>query len=1125
MSCLRGHESKRSYVSPTTNPPPNPRSPQIPQTMPSTEPYQQFSQFIADPSQPQLNALPPRAHFWSGPADERILRRTCSFDVDASPWRLSFDGQWRFFCAENTWEVPAGFEGCDFAETEWKDLEVPSCWQMPSQSGGGGKARLGRPWYTNVSYPFPVEPPNVPSENPKGCYYSHFDLPDSWQPPALSSSPPRYILRFDGVDSAYFVWLNGHRVGGSKGSRLVAEYDVSQYMLQKQNKIAVLVSQWSDGSYLEDQDMWWLSGIFRSVSLEYIPGDVQIRSVFVDADYDYRQDRYLLSANVELFEDKGSQDGGTKIKYYLDGKELPFSGLQFKSQPINLPGLHLQPWHPEQPQLYTLTILLFAPTSPQSISAHQLRIGFRRLERLPSKTSHLQINCNGTPILIRGVNRHEFHPTYGRTIPLSTSLLDVTLMKQHNFNAVRTSHYPPHRSFLSLADEYGLFVMLETDLETHGFEKLAHAKQPSSDPLWRSSYINRLQRSLIPFQNHPSIFSWSLGNESSFGSNHVAMADWIHTWQGKAGRVIHYEGDYACQVVEVWSKMYPDHAEVERIGRGEDAGVPMGWAGVLPNGFEGPRKVDGEVVNRTEKLAFIMCEFAHAMGNGPGGLMEYLELFERYPERLQGGFIWEWVDHGILRVDGKGRKYFAYGGDFGEDVHDGNFCCDGLVFPDRRKSPGLLDAKACFQPVVVVVSKGKVVLKNRYMITELSKVLRMDWWAMKEGWVVQRGTTEIPRCGPGGEVEIGLPSVSALEGEEWVVGVSLKLKEGTKWAEAGHEVAVGEGVVVERGMGKGWWEVLKGLKGVEGGGDVEVRSAGRFAEVSVPNATFTFDRSTGLLASWIYNGAPLFLSGPQLQLWRAPTDNDMYYKGFWQNQGLDKLRHRLDDFQVSKGEGGFVVVTAKTRVAPPIWDWGFACIYTYTIYFNGKFDLSISFQPSGAPFPGRFVLPRLGVRLRIPQPVTNVAWYGRGPHESYSDTNRTSARLGTWRTSDARTLQTDYVYPQENGNRSDVRWVSFATGASGIGFRVLGSPTLNFGIKDYETEDLDQAKHTNELDDRRQMGYAVVSLDYALNGIGTNSCGPGPLDKYLLKPEAASWVWRFEPAASGYGSSLANSSL
>lgn len=461
-----------------------------------------------------------------------------------------------------------------------------------------------------MQYPFSVDPPNIPSTNPTGCYYRTFQLPGTWAP-ASPDDNSKLILRFDGVDSAYVVWVNGILAGGSKGSRLAAEYDVGRFVKAGTNKIAVMVCQWSDGSYLEDQDMWWLSGIFRSVLLQYLPPSPvpHVRDIFVNADYDYVAKKLLVSTNVELFPaSKGSMT--PTISYSINGKKLPFSGLKTDKAVVDL---SLSTWTPETPNVYNFDVALTANNTV--IATHRVRIGFRRLELLPGPTGHKLISCNGVPVRIQGFNRHEFHPVYGRSVPLSTSRLDAELMKRHNGNAVRTSHYPPDRSFIDICDSIGLFVMLETDLETHGFELVKHALQPSSDPKFLASYMNRLHRSLIPYQNHPSIFSWSLGNESSFGKNHVVMANWVNQWQGKAGRWLQYEGDYACRVVDVWSKMYPPHSEIEHVGKGEDDKVLMGW-GTLPNGFED----EPGMLERQKDMAFVMCEYAHAMGNGPGGL-------------------------------------------------------------------------------------------------------------------------------------------------------------------------------------------------------------------------------------------------------------------------------------------------------------------------------------------------------------------------------------------------------------------------------------------------------------------------------------------------------------------------
>ncbi|GAB3895054.1 hypothetical protein GCM10029964_074390 [Kibdelosporangium lantanae] len=538
--------------------------------------------YVADVS-PGYGALPPRAFF-----------------TTSAP-SLNLNGDWRFRLSPSP--TPLGFEQDGFDDSGWDTLPVPSNWQLHGH---------GKPAYTNVSYPFPVDPPHVPSDNPTGDYRVEFTVP--WE--------GRTVLRFDGIDSCGRVWLNGDELGVTRGSRLPTEFDVTAALRPGPNLLAVRVHQWSSGSYLEDQDMWWLSGIFRDVTLLSRP-EGGIDDYFVHASYDHETGHGTVKVDT------------------VPGATLTIPALGVSGPADQAVTVPVTPWTAEEPHLYPAVLA----TPVESV---ELRVGFRTVS-----IEDGLLKVNGRRILLKGVNRHEFHPTLGRAVPLEVAREDVELMKRHNVNAVRTSHYPPDPRFLALCDEVGLWVIDECDLETHGFTQVGWERNPSDDPQWRDAYLDRMTRTVERDKNHPSIILWSLGNEAHTGANLAAMADWARTRD--PSRPIHYEGDHACSYVDVYSRMYATHAEVDEIGRG--SGLP-----------------------------FVLCEYAHAMGNGPGGMLEYRQLFEKYP-RCQGGFVWEWIDHGIRQVDDRGREFYAYGGDFGETIHDGSFVIDGLVFPDRTPSP------------------------------------------------------------------------------------------------------------------------------------------------------------------------------------------------------------------------------------------------------------------------------------------------------------------------------------------------------------------------------------------------------------------------------------------------------
>ncbi|MBM7173048.1 beta-galactosidase, partial [Streptomyces sp. G44] len=633
---------------------------------------------------PGAGTLPPRA--WYAASDALAL---------------SLNGTWRFRLSPTADAEDDAFAALRYDSGGWDEITVPGHWVLQGH---------GAPQYTNQLYPFPVDPPRVPAENPTGDHLRTFDLPVGW-PTAGTAA-----LRFDGVESCARVWLNGTELGGFKGSRLAHEFDVGALLRPEGNVLAVRVHQWSAGSYLEDQDQWWLPGIFRDVTLLHRP-EGRAGDHFVHASYDHRAGTGTLRVDADV------QGRVTVAELGIDvatGEE------------VTVP---VEPWTAETPRLYDGVLATAGERIP-------LRVGFRTVALEDGL-----IKVNGRPVLFRGVNRHEFHPETGRALDLDTMRADVLLMKRHNINAVRTSHYPPHPAFLDLCDEFGLWVVDECDLETHGFQAVGWRGNPVDDDRWTPALLDRAARMVERDKNHPSVIMWSLGNECGTGRGLTAMAEWIRARDG--GRLLHYEGDGSCADTDLYSRMYADHAEVERIGRGED---------------EGP--------GRRRELPFLLCEYGHAMGNGPGGLSEYQRLFETY-ERLQGGFIWEWIDHGLAHP----AYGYAYGGDFGEELHDGNFVCDGLVFPDRTPSPGLVEYKKVIEPVRVEGDgrAGTVRVTNLHDFADLTH-LAFTWSYEVDGVSVADGALAVPATGPGGHAEVMLPPKPARGGgaeTRWTVRAVL----------------------------------------------------------------------------------------------------------------------------------------------------------------------------------------------------------------------------------------------------------------------------------------------------------------------------------------------------------------
>ncbi|MFI9837873.1 glycoside hydrolase family 2 TIM barrel-domain containing protein [Nonomuraea sp. NPDC051941] len=909
---------------------------------------------------------------------------------------LDLNGTWRFRLSP-TANVPDDFAQPAFDDAGWDELPVPSHWNLHGH---------GAPAYTNVDFPIPVDPPRVPDENPTGDYRRVFDLPEGWTGGRL---------RFEGADSFARVWLNGHELGFWTGSRLPAEFDAGPYLRPGRNVLAVRVHQWSAASYLEDQDMWWLPGIFRDVTLTRSTADVFVRASYADG-------RGTL----------GFEGSGT-----LSVPELGVADLAPGAEVT----LEVEPWTAETPRLYDAVLTLPEETV-------RLRVGFRTISIVDGV-----LLANGRPLLFKGVNRHEFHPESGRTLTYETMREDVLLMKRHNVNAVRTSHYPPHPDFLDLCDELGLWVIDECDLETHGFGMIGWRGNPTDDPRYADALLDRMRRMVERDKNHPSIIMWSLGNEAGVGRNLAVMSDW--TRERDPSRPIHYEGDRSCAHTDVYSRMYASHAEVELIGRQEEAPLD-----------------DPELDARRRGMPFMQCEYAHAMGNGPGGLAEYQELFEKYP-RLAGGFIWEWIDHGLAHPEYE----YAYGGDYGEPVHDSNFVIDGLVFPDRTPSPGLIDLKKVFEPVRFEFGDGVVHVVNGHGFADLS---HLEFLATVEadGETVAEHRLTVPA--EGGEVK--LPSAPGLDsGSEVWLTVRAVLAADQPWAGAGHEVAWGQallspliGEAVE-GAPATWSAGL-----VRDGGEISVGSAGDSA----------FDLETGRLVRLF----GVEVEGPRLGLWRAPTDNDTYggLAGKWRGLGLHRLTHRVDEVEIGDA------LTVRTRVAPAATDAGMRATYTWTAS-DGGLELRVDVEPEGD---WADPIPRLGLDMSLPAgAVEHVTWFGRGPGEAYPDTGM-AARVGRWRAS-LDEFQTPYVFPQENGHRADVRWADFGA------FTVRGFPVFGLTARPWSAFDLDRARHRPDLvpGERVHLG-----LDLAQQGIGTATCGPGALPVYDLRAGRATFRLRFEPS-------------
>jgi len=973
--------------------------------------------------------------------------------VDTDAPQLSLNGDWRFRWSPRA--LGLGEQAADpaYDDSDWDTIAVPSHWVLE------GNGRYGRPIYTNVQYPFPIDPPYVPDENPTGDHRRTFQGPD-W-------SVQRMLLRFDGVESVYRVWLNGVEVGVGKGSRLVSEFDVTELVRPGDNLLLVRVHQWSSMSYLEDQDQWWLPGIFRDVTLLGRPAGA-IDDVWIDTAYEAGVGWLtpeIVASDIAFPVTVEIAELGFR-KTFADRAEVG---------PCEVG--EVAPWSAEAPRRYQATV-----TSSGEVIT--LQLGFRTVEIIGDVFA-----VNGTQVIFRGMNRHETHPVRGRMFDEDHARADMIMMKRHNVNAIRTSHYPPHPRVLDLADELGFWVIDECDLETHGFAYLNWRDNPSDDPRWEAAYLDRIERTVERDKNHPSIVIWSLGNESGTGRNLAQMASWVR--RRDPGRPVHYEGDYTGEYTDLYSRMYPNLEETAAIA-GERG--PISYL-----------SAPAEAV-RVRSLPFLLCEYAHAMGNGPGGLLEYDELVEAHP-RYHGGFVWEWRDHGLLTQTADGTEFYGYGGDFGEVVHDSNFVMDGMVLPDDRPSPGLAEFAAVSRPVVFTLDGDQLTVRNRYHTLSTAH-LQIVATQEVDGRVAGEQILAVDAIEPGGRTAIPVPAdlmTPDTAGETWLT-LRAELVETTPWADAGHVVArnqfdlspnrslspsKGRGPVRAQSPSKGLEEVRDGTAGTIGFGPAE------------------FDAITGRLRS-LFGVA---VSGPQLELWRGPTDNDRsasrgsYELGSpddthgegvpgpssdqrWRERGLDRLEHRVGSLTHTDDE-------LVTRVRVSAANSGLFVDVTYRWALReGGLSLLVGVVPSPE---WDCTWPRVGVRFELPRELEHADWFGTGPAESYPDT-RQAAYVGRF-SAGVDELNVTYSRPQETGHRAELRSLELS-GPEGTALRL---DTLadgrghrpGFTFTRHTPQDLDQARHPYELP-RSEHTYLFV--DDAVHGVGSRACGLDVLPEHALWP-------------------------
>ncbi len=1025
----------------------------------------------------QKNRLAPRSYFIPYADETGAL----TLDRGASDRIQLLNGTWKFHLSPTVQQAPAGFFQPDFDDAGFGTMPVPAFWQLNG---------YGKPHYTNVQYPFPVDGPNVPTVNPTGCYRRTFTVSKE------QVDARNVVLRFEGVDCYFTVWVNGHEVGLSKGSRLPSEFDVTKFVKPGENLIAVRVVQWADSSYLEDQDMWWMSGIFRDVYLLFRP-TTHVRDVRLDATLDGSYSAGLLEAKFDITKPKGAQ---------VELKLLDAAGAVVSSEKkpaadqvsYSIKVANARQWSAEEPNLY-LVIVNLLDAAGNVLESIPQRIGFRSVE-----IRNGAIHINGKHVYFKGVNRHEVHEELGRSVSLASMVKDIQLMKQHNVNSVRTSHYPDDPRWYDLCDEYGIYVMDECDLEVHGWNWQLD-DHPVKDPIWKDACVDRMVRMVHRDKNHASIFMWSLGNESGIGPNHKAMYDACKSID--PARPVHYESDNVLESADVFSKMYPGPDIVEKIGRGEEDIEHYGVQ-VKPAQYK--------------DKPFVLCEYVHAMGNGPGGIQDYWDVLYKSP-RTQGAWVWEWIDHGLRSKTPDGADFIAYGGDFGEDVHDGNFVCDGLVFPDRTPSPGLLEVKKVYEPIVTEaldLPAGKFRITNRRFHTTLADIA-IHYTVTNDGEIVDAGAVDTPVVAPGASADFTLPirkPAYPSPGADYHVTITFATLAETKWAKPGHAVATAQFELPWKAPARTISRAtLPELAIEKSSSNILLKSAA---------ITAAFDPVLGVIRSLSHQGTPILTRGPKFNLWRATTDND---RGGWGPKGpmarqwresyLHLLRERVSEVNVQSLDKHAAQVTVKARYAPPVHHRrGFDVNTIYTIFGNGDLLIDTHFIPFGELPPQ---LPRIGLLLGLDKQFQHVEWLGRGPGESYADTKQ-SQLVGKYHAT-VDQLFTNYVFPQENGLRSDCAYVAL-TNTRGQGLLATGAPLLHFNASWYTPTDLEEARHPHELKKRDDV---TLILDHAHNGIGTASCGPGVFDNYVLTPTEHRFTIRLRPftADAGSASNLARQAV
>ena len=964
-------------------------------------------------------------------------------------------GEWKFQYYNSIYDVKESFYEKGYDVSGFDHVTVPGVWQMDGYDTHQ---------YTNIRYPFPFDPPYVPQDIPCGAYVHNFEY-------NREKKASKAFLNFEGVDSCFYVWVNGVYAGYSQVSHATSEFDVTDLLNEGENTLAVLVLKWCDGSYLEDQDKFRMSGIFRDVYLLKRP-EKTIRDYHITTDVE--KDRVTVKLDMYF-----SEPVETKVTIEDKYGAVVARGEAAEDGVLELTVLNPVLWNAENPYLYQIIL-----TMPDEVIVD--RIGFRTIE-IRDKVVYF----NGEKIKFRGVNRHDSVPETGFVIDVRQIKKDLMLMKQHNFNAIRSSHYPNAPYFYQMCDEYGFMVIDEADIEAHGPFMLYRKEDTdqnrfrrwnekiADDPAWEKAIVDRVRLMVQRDKNRPCIVMWSMGNESAYGCNFEKALAWTKNFdpdritQYESARYRNYDITYDYDNLDLYSRMYPSLQEIEDY---------------LKNDGSKP---------------FLLVEYCHSMGNGPGDFEDYFQMIHK-DDRMCGGFVWEWCDHAIAHGTAEnGKTRYYYGGDHGEAIHDGNFCMDGLVYPDRTPHTGLLEYKNVYRPVRVVSydwKNGQIVLHNYMDFDDLNNYVDIFYEMTQDGITVEKGklvnVVAAPHSDAVVELKLQVPSTGKV-----YLKLIYRLKKQMPLLEPGHELGFDEIKLANEDDRNR--QAVKWLEQEKEVGAIDVKENERQVVLQANDFTYVFDKRTGLFEDMQFAGRSYIDHPMELNIWRAPTDNDMYIKKEWKKAHYDAAYTRAYRIEVLQNKHGVFImehVAVLADTVQKILD----VEMTWKINEDGKIEAVIE-AVKDREFPE---LPRFGIRMFLNKKMNEVTYFGMGPQESYRDKHQASCH-GLFRSKVAQ-MHEDYIRPQENGSHYDCDYVEITSGQYGIA--AVSNDSFSFNVSVYTQEELERASHNYELE---ESDSTVFCMDYAMNGIGSNSCGPDVLDKYRFAEEAFRFQFELIPFVKG----------